>query len=154
MSVPGDPWCKLNPLEKVARYFLVAPLPPCTLADAVAQTAPPPSVSPPSPFVSIRSFRTKRSKLEMLTGLNELKWEEEKRETRDRNSSWNKSKTSSSLSVRKKRKKKSHSIAYRDNSRVFDEKLFICLVRSHSVKCEISFLTIGKFHWSLNCKFS
>jgi hypothetical protein len=26
MSVPGDPWCKLNPAEKVAGYFLVAPL--------------------------------------------------------------------------------------------------------------------------------
>lgn len=24
MSVPGDPWCKLNPPEKVAGYFLVA----------------------------------------------------------------------------------------------------------------------------------
>lgn len=26
MSVPGDPWCKLNPPEKVAGYFLVARL--------------------------------------------------------------------------------------------------------------------------------
>lgn len=35
MSVPGDPWCKLNSPEKVAGYFLVAPLAPYTPVDAI-----------------------------------------------------------------------------------------------------------------------
>lgn len=33
--VPGDPWCKLNPPEKVARYFLVALFPLAPLLDAI-----------------------------------------------------------------------------------------------------------------------